>query len=187
MLDWPLKMAMPSIKFTKAVPGVRRRVYVLGVTSMVTALGQIIGFLVMLSLVLRPEHQDNQVAWMCVGIAVITSFYLALTGRLLFLFHERRYEETKGPEWMWWFGTLGVVIFNACLVVWFILLPDPIPGSICALAVVLYLLFFKFAKDDVKFLRDDAEKSGNDDEIVPVIRTTSYALASPSAGSPSAT
>lgn len=27
---------MPSVKFTKAVPGVRRRVYVLGVTSMVS-------------------------------------------------------------------------------------------------------------------------------------------------------
>lgn len=81
---------------------------------------------------------------------------------------------------------MGVVIFNTCLVVWFALLPDPIPGSICALAVILYLLFFKFAKDDVKFLRDDAEKSGPD-EVVPVIRTTSHALASPSPGSLSAT
>lgn len=89
---------------------------------------------------------------------------------------QRRYEETKGPEWLWWFGTVGVVIFNACLTVWFALIPDPIPGGICAVSVLFYLLFFKFAKNDIKFLRDEAEFAN--DSVLPVINTTAHALSS---------
>lgn len=33
---WPLKMSMPTMKLAKSVPGVRRRVYVLGFLSMVS-------------------------------------------------------------------------------------------------------------------------------------------------------
>lgn len=65
--------------------------------------------------------------------------------------------------------------------VWFALLPDLIPGVVSAVSVVLYLLFFKFAKDDLKLLRDDA--ASGDPAVVPVIRTTSCALSSPPARS----
>ncbi|KAG0697817.1 hypothetical protein GWK47_026216 [Chionoecetes opilio] len=164
---------MKVVASSSAVPRVRRRVYVLGIISAVVAAVQIAGYLVMLSLVLDPEHFDGQVAGLNAAMVLVTSVYLALTGRLLFLFHESRYEETRGPEWLWWFCTMGVVMFNLILVVWFALLPDPIPGAVCGGSTLLYLLFFKFAKDDLKFLRDTAAAAA------PVM--VSAAAAAPSA------
>lgn len=163
------------MNLTKTVPGVRRRVYVLGIISALMAAVHIVGHLVMLSLVLNPEHYDGQVAGTNCGMIVLTSCYLGLTGRLLFLFHERRYEETRGPEWLWWFCTMGIITFNSLLVVWFGLIPDPIPAGLCAVAVLVYLLFFKFAKDDLKFLRDDAAAVSA--LTTPIITTTASAIA----------
>lgn len=159
------------------VPGVRRRVYVLGILSELVALVQIVGHLVMLSLVVNPEYFDGQVASLNVGMSVLTGVYVGLTGRLLFLFHEKRYEETRGPEWMWWFCTMGIITFNGLQLVWFSLTEDIIPAVVCALASLLYLIFFKFAKDDLKFLRDDAAVVA---ATTPIIATTASAMAAPS-------
>ncbi|KAG7169008.1 uncharacterized protein LOC121866478 isoform X2 [Homarus americanus] len=134
---------------------VRRRVYSLGIISMVTALGQVVLYMVMLSFVISPQHVDLQVALMCGGMAVFTGVYLVLTGRLLFLLLEKRYPETAGTEWMWWYASMMVVLFNLLLVVWFALLPDIVPAVVSCVAVLVYIAFFKFAKDDIKCLRDD--------------------------------
>ncbi|KAK8754066.1 hypothetical protein OTU49_009358 [Cherax quadricarinatus] len=133
--------------------GARQRVYWLGIISMVMALGQVVMYLLMLHLVITPEHRDNQVLGMCAGMAAVTAVYIFLTGRLLFLLYEKRFEETTGPEWLWWFATMVVVLFNGVLVVWFSLMNDVIPATLCSLAFVVYVLFFKFAKDDIKCLR----------------------------------
>lgn len=159
------------------VPGVRRRVYVLGILCELVALVQIVGHLVMLSLVVNPEHFDGQVASLNVGMSILTGVYVGLTGRLLFLFHEKRYEETRGPEWMWWFCTMGIITFNGLQLVWFSLTEDIIPAVVCALASLLYLIFFKFAKDDLKFLRDDAAVVA---AATPIIATTASAMAASS-------
>ncbi|XP_045136895.1 uncharacterized protein LOC123519551 isoform X1 [Portunus trituberculatus] len=161
---------------TNTVPGVRRRVYVLGFLSQLVALVQIVGHLVMLSLVVNPDHFDSQVASLNVGMSMLTGVYVGLTGRLLFLFHEKRYEETRGPEWMWWFCTLGIVTFNGLQLVWFSLTEDIIPAVVCSVASLIYLIFFKFAKDDLKFLRDDAAVAAT----TPIITTTASAMAAPS-------
>ncbi|XP_069182651.1 uncharacterized protein [Procambarus clarkii] len=131
----------------------RRRVYCLGIISMVMAAVQVVVFLVMLSFVVTPEHHDTQVLLMCGGMAAVTAAFLLLTARLLFLLYEKRYGETVGTEWMWWFATLAVVLFNSLMVVWFGLLHDIVPAVVCCLAVLTYMLFFKYAKDDIKILR----------------------------------
>lgn len=69
---------------------------------------------------------------------------------------------------------MGIIIFNCLQLVWFSLTEDIIPAVVCSLAVVLYLIFFKFAKDDLKFLRDDAAVVA---ATTPIITTTASAMA----------
>ncbi|KAK3889471.1 hypothetical protein Pcinc_006518 [Petrolisthes cinctipes] len=141
---------MSTQRFIKTV---RLRVYILGIISIVMALFQTGSFVAMLSLVLTPEYFDVQVGVGAGLMALLTFCYAALTARLMFLFFEKRYEETKGPEWMWWFFTVGLILFNLLLVVWFSLLNDYLPAALCCLAAPTYAVFFVYAKDDIKKLR----------------------------------
>lgn len=70
---------------------------------------------------------------------------------------QKRYEETKGPEWLWWFFTVGLVIFNLLLLVWFFLLDDYFPAILCCVAALTYATFFVYAKDDIVKLRVSSE------------------------------
>lgn len=139
----------------RSISGVRRRVYAFGFVCMLMALGQIAVYMIMLSFSISASYHDPQVAVGSGTMAVLTASYLALTGRLLFLFYERRYEEARGPEWLWWFASLAVILFNIVLVIWFAFLSDVLPGIICASAAFMYLLFFKIATTDIKHIREN--------------------------------
>ncbi|XP_071524297.1 uncharacterized protein [Panulirus ornatus] len=147
----------------KNIPGARRRVYCLGFLSMVTSLVQVVLYIVILKIVVSAEHRDIQVATAAGLMAGVTSVYFALTGRILFLLCEKRYQDIAGPEWIWWFASMGVVLFNTLLLVWFCLLSDIMMATGSVLGIVLYVLFFFFAKDDIKFLREhDRHKEGEE-------------------------
>ncbi|XP_045592655.1 uncharacterized protein [Procambarus clarkii] len=145
---------MKLSKMNQTVPdSARRRVCILGIVSMVMAAVQVVALVVKLSFVVAPQHRDIQVLAMCGGMAATIAAYLLLTTRLLFLFYKMRYEETAGPEWLWWLATMALVMFNAMLVVWFILLEDVTQVVVACLATLAYIVFFKFAKDDIMTLR----------------------------------
>ncbi|XP_064078617.1 uncharacterized protein LOC135195911 isoform X2 [Macrobrachium nipponense] len=119
------------------------------------ALGQIALYTIMLTLSISEDYNDYQVAFGSAWMILITAVYLGLTGRVLFLLFERRYEEAKGPEWLWWLASMVVVMFNIMLIVWFSLVSDVIPATICGVATFLYILFFKFASKDIKRIGDN--------------------------------
>ncbi|KAK4325056.1 hypothetical protein Pmani_004366 [Petrolisthes manimaculis] len=131
------------------------------------ALVQTGSFGVMMGLVLTPEYFDVQVGFGAGIMALLTFSYAALTARLVFLLFEKRYEEIKGPEWMWWFFTVGLILFNILLVVWFSLLNDYLPAALCCLAAPTYAVFFVYAKDDIKKLRE-TEKDEKETEVKSV-------------------
>ncbi|XP_066940273.1 uncharacterized protein [Macrobrachium rosenbergii] len=137
------------------IVGVRRRVYCFGIVCMLMSLGQIALYTVMLTLSISEDYSDYQVAFGSSWMILLTAVYLALTARVLFLLFERRYEEAKGPEWLWWLATMVVVMFNIMLIVWFSLVSDVIPATICSVASFLYTLFFKFASKDIKRIGDN--------------------------------
>ena len=69
---------------------------------------------------------------------------------------------------------MGIITFNCLQLVWFSLTSDPVPACVCGVSALIYLIFFKFAKDDLKFLRDAAVDAA---AIRPIITTTAAALA----------
>lgn len=140
---------------------VRRRVYSFGFACMLAALGQVGVYLFMLAVCVRQEYQDVQVASASGIMAAMTGVYAFLTGRLMFLLYERRHSEITCLEWVWWLCSIIVIVFNFLLCVWFGLLSDVLPTAVSAVAASLYLLFFKFAKDDIKQMGED-EASRND-------------------------
>ncbi|XP_068236123.1 uncharacterized protein [Palaemon carinicauda] len=134
---------------------VRRRVYCFGIVCMLISTAQIALYTVMLTISISEDYTDTQVAFGSVWMIILTSTYLSLTARVLFLLFERRYEEAKGPEWLWWYSSMALVMFNIMLVAWFGLLTDIIPATICAVSSIFYIIFFKFASKDIKNISDN--------------------------------
>lgn len=94
-------------------------------------------------------------------MAAMTAVYAWLTGRLMFLLYERRHSEITCLEWVWWLCSIIVTVFNILLCVWFGLLSDILPTAVSAVAAALYLLFFKFAKDDIKQMGEEEEEAAS--------------------------
>lgn len=140
---------------------VRRRVYSFGFACILAALGQVAVYLFMLAVCVRQEYQDVQVASASGIMAAMTAVYAWLTGRLMFLLYERRHSEITCLEWVWWLCSIIVTVFNILLCVWFGLLSDILPTAVSAVAAALYLLFFKFAKDDIKQMGEEEEEAAS--------------------------